>query len=71
LNHALDDVEKLLGELLKTKEGGATTEEAVRAYKDEVVQRGSKAVLASLEDALANMKVGIDQNRLATQGVVR
>ena len=56
---------------MEAKKGIVTTKEAVQAYKVEVVERGSKAVLGSLEDALANMKAGTEQNRLATKGVVR
>jgi len=69
LNHALDDVEKLVALLLKVKTGEKPLDEALQAYEDEVVARGSKAALGSLDDAEANTKVQFATNPLAQRGV--
>ena len=72
LNHALDDVDKLVKQFVRIKEGTATLEEAIHAYETEVWERGEKAVQGSLEDAKAILKIKTEEalnSRLAKQGV--
>jgi len=56
--------------LIKVKAGDVSVDEALQAYEDEVVTRGSKAALGSLDDAEANTKVQFATNPLAKRGVL-
>ena len=69
MNHALDDAEKLVAHLIKVSSGKASLGDILQAYEDEVVDRGSKAALGSLNDAEANMKHQFASNPLAKQGI--
>jgi len=69
LNHALDDALKLVVQLTRVKDGEAPLHEAIKAYQEEVVTRGSKAALGSLDDAEANTRVQFEANPLAQKGI--
>ncbi|KAF5349663.1 hypothetical protein D9756_008963 [Leucocoprinus leucothites] len=49
MNHALEDVDKLVAQLVRVKEG-MPLQEALKTYEDEIFERGPRAVLTSLED---------------------
>jgi len=69
MNHALQDIAELIKAFEKLKTGEASLSDAMEAYQKEVVDRGAKAVLGSLEDAKANMQAGAAGNKLASQGI--
>ena len=65
----MDDAGKLVALLAKVKTGDVTLDDALQTYEDEVVTRGSKAALGSLDDAEANTKAQFKTNPLAQRGI--
>ncbi|KAK5654256.1 hypothetical protein OQA88_7431 [Cercophora sp. LCS_1] len=55
LNYALNDVDNLMAQLWKVKEGDLTIQNALAEYEAEMVPRGKKAAPESVEDANAVM----------------
>lgn len=55
LNHALNDVDSIMAQLLKVKEGACTIQDALAEYEAEMIPRGNKAALESIEDSNAVM----------------
>lgn len=69
MNHALEDVGRLVAQMERVKRGTPVAE-ALRVYEQEVVERGRDAVVRSLEDCRANTNVGESRKtRLATKGL--
>ncbi|KAK0702299.1 hypothetical protein B0H67DRAFT_558599 [Lasiosphaeris hirsuta] len=72
LNHALADIDEVINQLLRVKKKETSVQDALRLYEQEVYPRGQKAVLESLEDYDALLKVNhaID-SRQASQGFAK
>lgn len=69
MNHALEDVGKFITQIERVKQG-TPWEEALRAYEEELFERGAKAVAGSLEDCRANTRVNkLEDSRLAQKGL--
>lgn len=67
MNHALEDVGKLVTQFQRVKQG-TPLPEALRSYEQELFERGRDAVVGSLEDCKANTQVGESRKtRLATK----
>ncbi|KAK5663839.1 hypothetical protein OQA88_42 [Cercophora sp. LCS_1] len=72
LNHALADVDLLVAQLLKIKKDGISVQEALVDYEKEVVARGYKAAMDSLDDADAVMtNRDLKESRQAKQGLAQ
>jgi len=69
MNHALEDAGRLVAQMERVRRGIGLSE-AMKAYEEEVVERGRDAVVQSLEDCKANTRVGESgRTRLATKGL--
>ena len=53
--HAVADAERFVEALVSVRDGGKGRREAVRAYSDDAVERGAKAVTQSLKEADMSM----------------
>lgn len=72
LNHALADVDLLVAQLIKVKTEGISVQDALVDYEKEVVARGYKAAMDSLDDADAVMTSrDLSQSRQARQGLAQ
>lgn len=69
MNHALEDVDRLVKQLIKVKEG-QPLREALKTYEEEIWERGPKAVIGAIEDAdRGNNLDELDKTRQANKGL--
>ncbi|KAK5662493.1 hypothetical protein OQA88_8405 [Cercophora sp. LCS_1] len=70
--HAVVDAEKYVKALVSIRDEGANREEAIKAYSDDVIERGSKAVTQSLREADLSMDLeSVGKMMMAKQGHAR
>ncbi len=69
MNNAVLGVKNLISQLLQIQQGKSVIE-ALKVYEAEVVERGSRAVLDSLEDAVSLTKLDeLEKSRIYQQGL--
>lgn len=67
--HAVLDAQRFVEALVSVREGKVGREEAIKAYTDDVVERGAKAVTQSLKEAEMSMDLeSIKNSIMAKQG---
>jgi len=67
--HAVLDAQRFVEALVSVREGRVGREEAIKAYTDDVVERGAKAVTQSLKEAEMSMDLeSIKNSIMAKQG---
>ncbi|KAK0743080.1 hypothetical protein B0T18DRAFT_414364 [Schizothecium vesticola] len=67
--HAVLDAQRFVEALVSVREGRVGREEAIKAYTDDVVERGAKAVTQSLKEAEMSMDLeSIKNSIMARQG---
>ncbi|KAK1836726.1 hypothetical protein QBC39DRAFT_337104 [Podospora conica] len=62
--HAVVDAQRYVEALVSVREGNVGREEAIKAYSDDVVERGAKAVTQSLKEAEMSMDLASIKNSI-------